>query len=90
MGISELDVIIGSDKNQNRRCRRKGKDHIEFQCELIEAQVARGRYFVHELTSEVNSRMKCVSKIMAMPGTRTAVADLCMFGLVHVRHLLST
>ena len=36
---------------------------------------------MHELTSEVNSRMKCVTKIMAMPGTRTAVADLCMFGL---------
>ena len=35
------------------------------------------RYFVHELTSEVNSRMKCVAKIMATPGTRTAVADLC-------------
>ena len=29
----------------------------------------------------MNSRMKCVAKIMAMPGTRTAVADLCMFGL---------
>ena len=25
--------------------------------------------------------MRCVAKIMAMPGTRTAVADLCMFGL---------
>ena len=25
--------------------------------------------------------MKCVVKIMAMPGTRAAVADLCMFGL---------
>ena len=37
--------------------------------------------FVHELTSEVNSRMKCVAKIMAMPGTRAAMADLCMFGL---------
>ena len=51
-------------------------------CELYEAQVARGRYFVHELTSEVNSGMKCVAKIMAMPGTGTAVADLCIFGLV--------
>ena len=38
-----------------------------------------GRFFVHELTSEVSSRMKCVT--MAMPGTRTIVADLCMFGL---------
>ena len=25
--------------------------------------------------------MQCVAKIMAMPGTRLAVADLCMFGL---------
>ena len=25
--------------------------------------------------------MKCVAKIMAMMGTRTAVADLCVFGL---------
>ena len=25
--------------------------------------------------------MKCVVKIMATPGTRAAVADLCMFGL---------
>ena len=32
-------------------------------------------------TSEVNSRMQCVAKIMAMPGTRTIVADLCMFRL---------
>ena len=45
------------------------------------AQVARGHYFVHELTSEVNSRMECVMKIMAISGTRIAVADLCMFGL---------
>ena len=37
--------------------------------------------FVHELTSGVNSRMKCVAKIMAIPGTRAAMADLCMFGL---------
>ena len=54
---------------------------MEFLCELYEAQVARGRHFVHELTSETNSRMKCVTKIMAIPGTRTTVADLCVFGL---------
>ena len=44
---------------------------MEFLCEVSEAQTAR----------EVNSRMKCVTKIMAMPGTRTLVADLCMSGL---------
>ena len=32
-------------------------------------------------TSEVKSRMRCVAKIVAMPGTRTTVVDLCMFGL---------
>ena len=57
------------------------KDHIEFLCELYEAQAAQGRYFVHELTSEVNSRKKCVGKTMVMPGTRTAMEDLCVFWL---------
>ena len=55
IGSSEPDVIIGSDRDQNRRCRKKDKDHVAFLCELYEAQVARGRYFVQELTSEVNS-----------------------------------
>ena len=54
---------------------------MELLCELYEAQVARGLFFVHELTSEVNSKMTCVTKIMAMPGSRTVGADLCMFGL---------
>ena len=53
---------------------------MEFLCKLYEAQAARGRYFVHELTSEVNSRLQCVAKIMAIPRTQTAVADLWMFG----------
>ena len=81
IGSGGPDVIIVSDRDRNRECRKTDRDHMEFLCELYEAQVARDRYFVHELTSEVNSRMKCVAKIMAMPGTRTAVADLCMFGL---------
>ena len=59
----------------------KDKDHMKFLCEMYESQAARGRYFVHELTSEVNSRKRCMAKVMAMPVTRTAVADLCMFGL---------
>ena len=49
--------------------------------ELYEAETACCRYFVHELTPDVNSRMKCVTKIMAMPGTRTIGADLFMFVL---------
>ena len=81
VGISEPDVIIRSDRDQNRRCKKKDKDHKEFLFELYEAQAARGRYFVRELTLEVNSRIKCVTKIMAMPGARATVADLCMCGL---------
>ena len=65
IGSSEPDAIIGSDKEQNRGCKKKDKDHMEFLCELYEAQAACGRPFVHELTSDVNSRMKCVAKIMA-------------------------
>ena len=68
-------------KDQDRRCKKKAKDHMELLCEQYETQAACGRYFVHELTSKVISRMKCVAKIMSMLGTRTAVADLCMFGL---------
>ena len=82
IGGSEPDVINGSNKKQNSECMKKDKDHVEFLCELYEAQTARGRYFVHGLTSEVKSRLRCVAMILAMPGTRTAVADLCMFGLV--------
>ena len=65
-----------------RIVRKKDNDQMEFLCELYEAQVARGRYFVHDLKSEVNSRMRCMAKVMAAPGIKTAVADLCMFGLV--------
>ena len=82
IGSSEPDVIIGSDKDQNRVCKKKDKDHMKLLCELYEARVARGRHFVHELTSEVKSRMQCVAKIVAMLGTRAIVADLCMFGMV--------
>ena len=84
VGSSEPDVIIGTDKDRNRGCKKKDKDHLEFLCELYAAQAAQGRYFVHELTSEASSRMKCMEKIMATRGTRAAVADLCMFGLARV------
>ena len=43
-------MIIGSDKDQSRGCRRKDEDHVEFLCELYGAQVACGRYLVHEQT----------------------------------------
>ena len=46
-----------SDKDRNRGCKKKDKDHVEFLCELYEAQAAQGRYFVHELPSEASSRI---------------------------------
>ena len=57
VGSSAPDVIVGSDKNQNRGCRKKDKDHVKFMCELYDAQAARGRYFVLEPASVVNPRM---------------------------------
>ena len=81
IGSSESDVIIGSDKDQIRRCRKKDKDHMKFLCELYEAQVARSRYFVHELTSEVKLENEMRDEDHRHAGTRTTVADLCMFGL---------
>ena len=39
IGSSEPDVIIGSDKDRNRGCRKKDKDHIEFLCELYERRL---------------------------------------------------
>ena len=74
-------LSLGLTRDQHRGCKKNDKDHMEFLCELYDAQVARGRCFVHELTPEVNSRMQCVAKILAMPGTRSTVADLCTFGL---------
>ena len=43
IGSSEPDVIIGSDKDRNRGCKKKDKDRVEFLCELYEAQAAHGR-----------------------------------------------
>ena len=70
---------LGMTQIRTGGCRKKDDDHLEFLCELCEVQVARCRYFVHELTSEVNSRMEWVAKIIAMLGTKTKVAGLCMF-----------
>ena len=40
IGSSEPDVIIGSDKDQNRGCDNKDKDHMKFLCELKRRAVA--------------------------------------------------
>ena len=42
--------ILGFDKDQDRGCRRKGTDYMEFLCQLYDAKAACGRYFVHERT----------------------------------------
>ena len=84
VGGSARDIIIGSDKDQNKGSWKKDKDHVEFLCALYQAKAARRRYFVHELTSEVNPRMICVMKIMAMSGARTIEGDLWMLGLARV------
>ena len=34
IGSSEPEVIIGSDRDRNRGCKKKDKDHIDFLCEL--------------------------------------------------------
>ena len=59
LGSCEPDAIIGSDQSRGRR--RKDEVLMEFLCELYGAQVACGRYFVHEQTSEENSRLTCVT-----------------------------
>ena len=41
IGSSKPDVTIGSEKDQNRECRKNDKDPMEFLCELYEAQAAR-------------------------------------------------
>ena len=79
VGSSDPDVIIGSDKDRNRRCTKIDKDHTEFVCELFEAQVARGLYFVHELTSQLNSRVKCVDEDHGHAGNENNIG-----GSVHV------
>ena len=78
VGSSERDVIIGSDKDQNKGC-KKDKDHMEFLCELYEAQAARGRYFGARADVRMEFENEVRAKIMAMPGTRTTG------GSVHVR-----
>ena len=52
-GSSEPDVIIGTNKDQNRACRKRDRDHMEFQCELYDRKWRAVRFIVHELTSEV-------------------------------------
>ena len=62
IGNSEPDVIIGSNKDRNRGCKKKDKDHIEFPCELYEAQAAQGTILCarinvgSELENEVRSK----------------------------------
>ena len=50
IGSSEPDVIIVSDRDRNRGCKKKDKDHIEFLCELCARINVRS-----ELENEVRS-----------------------------------
>ena len=47
VGIHEPSAIIGSDKDQSRKCRMKDGDRKGLLGELHQAQTACGRYFVH-------------------------------------------
>ena len=38
--VSQMSSV-GSDKDRNRGCKKKDKDHMELVCELYEAQAAR-------------------------------------------------
>ena len=78
IGSSEPDVIIGSDKERNRGCEKKDKEHIEFLWELYEAQAVQGRYFVHEFRSELESEVRSEDHGHARDESSCS-------GLVHVR-----
>ena len=65
---------MGLTKEQTRGCKMKDKDYLEFLCTMRKWRAVATSW--HELTSEVNSRLQCVAKIMAMPGTRTTCAGL--------------
>ena len=81
IGSSEPDVIIGSDMDQKRDARRRTRIAWNSCASCMKRGWRAVATFVHEETTEEKSRMKCITRIMAMPGTRTIVTDLCMFGL---------
>ena len=60
IGSSEPDAIIGSDKDQDRRCKKKDKDHMESLCELYEGLTCEGHTSAlhHEEESSSNCRQK--------------------------------
>ena len=77
-GGSGPDHITGSDKDQNRGCKRRDTDHITLLCQLYEVQSGvQSLLRAMSRQSEVHLRKRCVTRIM--PGTRTKVADLCIF-----------
>ena len=78
--MRQHDVFTRSDKNQSRGWKKEHKDHMEFLCDLYDAQVASGRYCVHEQTSAVHSRIKCVTRIIVMPKNKNIRVKI-----VHVR-----
>ena len=59
----------------------KAMIHLQFMCELYEAQVTAGRYFLHEHPSGATSwTTPCVQRILAMKGVDRVVGDQCQLG----------
>ena len=78
IGSSEPDVIIGSDKDRNRGCKKKDKDHIEFLCELYEAKAAQ------VLCARLNVRSELENEVHSEDHGYARDESSCS-GLVHVR-----
>ena len=79
IGSSEPDVIIGSDKDRNRGCKKDDKDQIEFLCELYEAQAAQGRCFC----AQINVRSELENEVHGEDHGHARDESSCS-GLVHV------
>ena len=73
-------LIIGSDKDRNRGCKKKDTDRIEFLCELYEAQAAQGRYFC----ARINVRSELENEVQSEDHGHARDEGSCS-GLVHVR-----
>ena len=80
IGSSEPDVIIGSDKDRNRGCKKKDKDHIEFLCELYEAQACARTV----LCARINVRSELENEVRSEDHGHAMDESSCS-GLVHVR-----
>ena len=68
-----------------RKMRVEAEMHLAFCCELYEAQLKRGDYFLHEHPASASSwQCRCVKRVMAIPGVIATTADQCRYGLTAV------